>query len=116
MNRLIDHIRQAAHGPFAAQELNEILLMTYNIIGKAVRDGADCLIVTPTALRWSRAGEPLGVWRTNLVPTTVTFRDELHRILDRDALVQRYVQFVDAGDGIETFHIGEAAVAPAATQ
>lgn len=111
-DELVRHVRQAASGPFAPEELNEVLLMVYNILGKATRDGADTLTVTPTAFRWTRADEPTGVWQTDAIPTTVSFRDELHRILARDTIVQRYVQLVEASDGIETFHLGEPVVAP----
>lgn len=114
MDDLVRYIQTRDVAPFTPHDYNEVLRIVYTLLGVAARDGADTLTITPTAMMWVRQEQVLQSFPTNLVTPRVSYRDELHRILDRDTVVQRYVQFVNAGDGIETFLIGEAAPAPAA--
>lgn len=109
MDDLVHYVQTRDLEPFAPQEYNEVLRFLYGLIGVAARDGADTLTLTPTELRWTRHGETLHAFPIDLVRPRVSYRDELHRILERDAIVQRYVQVVDVVDGVETYHLGDAA-------
>ena len=114
MHALEQYVHTSAGALFTPPELNYVLLFTYKVLARAMHDGADTLLLTPTEFRWTRHGTELNTFSTTEPRPSISYRDELHRILERDAIVQRYVQLVDASDGIETFHLGEARPAPSA--
>jgi len=76
---------------FEPREMNEVIGAIYNIIQRAIRDESDTLTLTPVHFVWSRGKHIMGEFPIDLVEPTVSFRDSLKMILDRDAVIQKHL-------------------------
>lgn len=95
MNGLAEHLQGRPAAAFKPNELNEILLLVYNFLKWAVRDGCDELRFTIHDATWTSAGCPVGHFPQS-ARQTVSFRSEMERILARDAVVRHHLQVVTA--------------------
>lgn len=77
---------------FARQELTEVLLIVYNILNRALRDGADTLQVEGGRFTWSSAGVERGQFSAARLPQPDVFGQALDMILARDHEAQQHVQ------------------------
>jgi len=85
---------------FQNHELNEPVLMVYNIIRRALIDGADTLDYDDTlGFRWSKGGRQLGEFPLDMLPTTAAFSQALTDVLTRDAQVQQHVELITSENG-----------------
>jgi hypothetical protein len=84
MKILIDHIKDI----YEPQEINEVLLMVYNIINFAIRDEADSLEFSPTRIVWIKNNEIKGKMDIDGLRPTVDFLETFKMVLIRDRTVQ----------------------------
>lgn len=90
---------------FEPREMNEIIGMIYNIIQRAIRNESDTLTLTPTHFVWSRAGRIIGEFPIALVTPTVSFRDTLKMILDRDEVIRKHLHLIMDESGELSYRI-----------
>ena len=94
--------------PFKPGELNEILLLAYNLLDWAIRDGCNTLRITTHDATWIREGLPVGQLPQSSKQTE-TFRAAMRRILERDEIVRRHVQRVSETPDEVTYRITDGA-------
>ena len=94
MEELRAHLEASKRSIFPPAELNEVLLMVYNIIRRAVLEQCDTLTLTPRSFVWSRQGTPVGEFPIDRMRPSVSFRAMLEKIVARDPVVQRHLQLV----------------------
>ncbi len=113
MDELRTHLEASKRSIFPPTELNEVLLMVYNIIRRAVLEECDTLQLTPTHFVWSKQGVPVGTFPINQVKPSVSFRDMLLKIVARDPIVQRHLQLVAETTDELTYRLQDVPVAHA---
>lgn len=94
MSELANHVISNTIRGFRRDELNEVILTVYNIIKRTVRDEADELELTSTHFRWSKRGSNLGDFQIDDLKPSVSFRDALKLVIERDDIIQRHIQLV----------------------
>jgi len=94
MDELLEHLDKSKLGVFEPSELNEVILMVYNIIRRSVRDKCDFLTLTPTHFVLHKEGCSVNRFPVDRPKPTMSFREALKRILDRDEVVRRYLHLV----------------------
>ena len=89
MGELEEHLeRRPMLLPFKPRELNEILLLAYNLLDWAIRDRCDTLRITSHDATWIREGLPVGQL-PQFSRQTMSFRVAMERILERDEIVRK---------------------------
>lgn len=91
MRNFFEHLQRPTSNVFKREELNEILLMTYNIIKRAVREGGDTLTLTSSRFTWSKDGVLLGERRIDRVKPSTSYRSQLELIVERDEIVRQHL-------------------------
>jgi hypothetical protein len=98
-------LQRNAREVFAPREMNEIILVVYNIIKRAIRDQSDTLTLTRTHFVWTKDGLPVGEFPISLVKPTMTFREAIEMIHSRDEIIREHFRLVaDTPDGL-SYHI-----------
>jgi hypothetical protein len=77
---------------FRREELNEVLLMVYNVLNRALKDGADTLRVEAGRFTWGSDQTALGEFRFARIPHPEVFPQALATIRSRDPLVAQHFQ------------------------
>ncbi len=90
MSELQENLAHQPAAHFRPSELNHIILMVYNILKAAVRDGCDTLRFTSHDATWIRGGYPIGQFPQS-PRQTMSFRAAMERILERDEIVRKYL-------------------------
>ena len=90
MSELREHLAHQPAANFRPSELNHIILMVYNVLKAAVRDGCDTLRITPHDATWIREGLPVGQL-PQFSRQTMSFRAALECILERDEIVRKHL-------------------------
>jgi hypothetical protein len=101
METLIENAQKV----FSPSELNEIILIVYKIITWAIRARCDMLTLTPTHFIWSRGGQPVGQFQIDTVKPSMSYLDALEQIIERDAVVQRYLHLASTMPQEVNYHI-----------
>lgn len=73
---------------FKPNELNEVLLLVYNILKWAVRDQADTLILGPVGFSWSKQGDIVGDFPVKGISPKPTYAEAFRQVLERDQIVR----------------------------
>ncbi len=94
MDELRTHLNGNTSRIFRPEELNEIILMVYGVLRRAVLEQCDTLTLTPAAFTWSKQGTPIGTFRIVGVKPAMSFRTALQTVVARDSVVQRHLQLV----------------------
>jgi hypothetical protein len=81
-----------AQTTFRREELNEVLLIVYNVLNCALKDGADTLRVDAGRFTWGSDQTALGEFRFDRIPHPEVFPQALDTIRARDPLVQQHFQ------------------------
>ena len=102
MDRILQTNPQEVFEPW---EMNEVIGMIYNIIQRVIRDESDTLMLTPVRFVWSRGEHIIGEFPIDLVKPTVSFRDSLKMILDRDEVLQEQLQLINDESGELSYRI-----------
>jgi hypothetical protein len=92
-------------GDFQPYELNEVLLLVYNVLTWAVRDQADMLTLRPTGFTWSKRGFVVGDFPTHGTSPNPTYFEALQRIVQRDQVVQMNVKNITSSPQELTYSI-----------
>jgi hypothetical protein len=91
MGELKEHLeRRPMRLPFKPRELNEILLLAYNLLDWTIRDRCDILRITPHDATWIREGLPVGQL-PQFSRQTMSFRAAMEWILERDEIVRKHL-------------------------
>ena len=90
MAELAEHLERDPAAVFKPSELNEILLMGYNLLRWALREGGDTLRITAHDATWIREGCPVGQFPQS-PRQTMSFRAAMERILERDDIVRKHL-------------------------
>lgn len=106
MGTLAEHLRQQPATAMRQDELNEIILTVYNILGWTLRDYGDTLRFTRHNATWLRGDVPLGQFAESPLQT-MTFRVALELVLKRDTIVRRHLQQIAETDDEVTYRIIE---------
>src|SRR5215210_1141030 len=94
MGELKEHLeRRPMRLPFKPRELNEILLLAYNLLDWAIRDRCDTLRITPHDATRIKEGLPVGQFLQS-PRQTMSFRAAMERILERDDIVRKHLRRV----------------------
>ena len=91
MGELKEHLeRRPMRLPFKPRELNEILLLAYNLLDWTIRDRCDTLRITSHDATWIREGLPVGQL-PQFSKQTMSFRAAMERILEHDEIVRKHL-------------------------
>lgn len=91
INKLREHLDmcEPVSPSFSANEIDEALVTTYQIIDWAVQDQCDTISVTSDYAIWSQQDIEAG-----RMPTPVSFRPYFEKVLDRDKVIQGHMLLV----------------------
>ena len=79
---------------FEASEINEIILMVYTVIKRAIRDAAEEITLSPAGFVWRKDQQLKGTFKIHSLDWTMSFRDALSIVLERDKAVQAHLQVI----------------------
>ena len=114
MEELRAHLEGSKRSIFPPAELNEVLLMVYNIIRRAALEECDTLQFTSTHFVWSKQGLAVGTFPINQLKPSVSFRAMLLKIVARDPIVQHHLQLVAESPEELTYRLQDVPVEQAA--
>ena len=114
MEELRAHLEASKRSIFPPAELNEVLLMIYNIIRRAVLEECDTLQLTSTHFTWSKQGMCVGTFPIGQIKPSVSFRAMLLKIVARDSIVQQHLQLVADSPKELTYRLQDVPVGQAA--
>jgi hypothetical protein len=112
---LAKHLQHRPSAAIRRGELNEVILVVYNILGWALRDHGDTLRFTRHHATWLRGDVPIGQFAESPIQT-MTFRAALAIILKRDAVVRQHLQPLAEGDDEATSSPAAIAAGASAAQ
>jgi hypothetical protein len=92
-------------GVFSPSEMNEIILMIYNKILRAIREGSDTFTLTPTHFIWSKKDHIIGEHSIIDLKPTMSFQHALELIMARDKIMQEHFHLVSKTAGTFVFDI-----------
>jgi hypothetical protein len=96
MNAFRSYLESNHIGDFQPHELNEVLLLVYNVLTWAVRDQADTLTLRPIGFTWSKHGLVVGDFPTQGSSPNPTYFEALQRVVERDQVVRANLKEVTA--------------------
>ena len=105
MKNLIDHLQNSGYGIFQNHEMNEPLMLTYNILSWAVRDQADTLIVSAYHAAWYKGEEPIDQFRLEALIPILGLNKIVEQIAARDQVVKNMLKLVSEEDDKFTYKI-----------
>ena len=79
---------------FETSEMTEIILMVYNVIERALRDASEEITLSPVGFVWRKNQQIKGTFQIGRVKPTMSFRDALRIVLERDKAVQARLQVI----------------------
>lgn len=79
---------------FEPSEMTEIILMVYNVIERAIRDASEEITLSPTGFIWRKDRQIKGTFKIHSFDWTMSFRDALRIVLERDKAVQARLQVI----------------------
>ncbi len=110
MHELGAHLQHDPSASFAPRELNHIILMVYNFLTAAVRERCDTVRFTPFDVTWIREDCPAGQF-SSFAKHTISFREAMEHILERDEIVRRHVRLVSETPDEAIYRITDGSVA-----
>jgi hypothetical protein len=81
---------------FSREEINEVILMVYNVLGWAVNSDSNILSLDDKQFTWFRDDKEVGNFRIDRLKPSISFRDALETIINRDEFIRKSVSQISA--------------------
>ena len=109
MKELNEYLEQARLDvlPFSCEEINEPLLIVYNIIEWAVRDLCVVIEVSPKQVVWKQHIDGESVGKLN---TPISFRPHFALIVARDTVIRSHLRLDEESAELTRYCIGAPTV------
>lgn len=93
MNILLEHLKAGKFGHFfEGNEFNNATSFLYTALTSAVIDNADRFVIKTTHFEWYKNDIQIGQYLGRTAPEPKpSYNANLHKILERDEIVRRYV-------------------------
>jgi hypothetical protein len=94
---------QASSLPFSREEINEFVIVAYDVIEWAIRDQCDVIEILPESVLWRKAGDEGNAVGTFSTPTSLKPYYEM--IVNRDRVLQKHLRLEEETDTTAKYRI-----------
>jgi hypothetical protein len=102
----IEYLTNYEWDNYPPEEFNEVRIVLYRILARAITDECDMLTLTPSNVEWSKKGRVMGRFPMTITPTP-SLEELMNQIIRRDKVTAKHIHLFSK-DSIETtYHISK---------